>query len=83
MVESLGNFQNQACQYCERHGLVCVVLGNGTVHLCPVSADMDKQGPGDIAFWVRAVEGSKTDSETDSETDTSTEAKENNPYQLP
>lgn len=67
--------KGHACQYCERHGLVYVALGNGTVELCPVSADMDKQGPGDIGFWVRTMEDSKTE--------TSTEANEDDPLQLP
>ena len=45
-----------ACQYCERHGLVCVVLGSGTVQLCPVKAENDELGPSDVGYWVRAVE---------------------------
>ncbi|KAG6997710.1 hypothetical protein G7Y79_00038g074690 [Physcia stellaris] len=48
--------KRHACQYCERHRLVCVVLGSGTVQLCPVRAENDELGPSDVGYWVRAVE---------------------------
>ena len=64
MQERPDRAKDMSASIAKRHGLVRAVLGNATVHLCPLRTENNESGPSDMGYRVGAIEGKRAETST-------------------